>query len=40
MGIREDWGQQYDRSLQAALAVMPGAYPGAQFDELSDNEAQ
>ncbi|KAF8602128.1 hypothetical protein BDV93DRAFT_220838 [Ceratobasidium sp. AG-I] len=38
--IGDDWGRQYQRALRAGLAAIPGGYPGAHIEELSDDEAE
>ncbi|KAF8602078.1 hypothetical protein BDV93DRAFT_557849 [Ceratobasidium sp. AG-I] len=38
--IGEDYGIEYQRALQADLASMPGGYPGAYTEEISDEEPE
>ncbi|KAF8602132.1 hypothetical protein BDV93DRAFT_607756 [Ceratobasidium sp. AG-I] len=40
MRIGDDWGLRYQRTLESSLAAMPGAYPRAHVEELSNGEAQ
>ena len=38
--IGDDWGLRYQRALESGLAAIPGAYPGATVEELSDDESE
>ncbi|KAF8594633.1 hypothetical protein BDV93DRAFT_529192 [Ceratobasidium sp. AG-I] len=38
--IGDDWGRQYRRQIQAGLGSIPGGYPGAHIEELSEDEAE
>lgn len=40
MCVGDDWGRKYQRALRASLAAMPGGYPGAYIEQLSDDEAE
>ncbi|KAF8602077.1 hypothetical protein BDV93DRAFT_509542 [Ceratobasidium sp. AG-I] len=40
MLIGDNWERQYQRAVQVGLAVMPGVYPGACIDEVSDREME
>ncbi|KAF8602130.1 hypothetical protein BDV93DRAFT_220924 [Ceratobasidium sp. AG-I] len=38
--IGDDWKLQYQRALESGLATIPGAYPGASVQELSNDETE
>lgn len=32
--VCDDWGRRYERELDSSMVNMPGAYPGAQIEEV------